>query len=116
MRVLQVKKNQEQPGNVFRTMNKKRHDHLLFLLRDAINLEHHYYVLLFFLAVRFSTSLFYAKLSKSPTSLGSNILVRVIEGLIQEKHTGQSDSTVHLMGVFGKLLSLHFYWPCKLEG
>lgn len=90
---------------------------ILFLLRDAINLEHHYYVLLFFLAVLdFSTSLFYAKLSKSPTSLGSNILVRVIEGLMQEKHTRLSDSTVHLMGVFGKLLSLHFYWPCKLEG
>lgn len=32
----------------------------------------------------------------------------MIEGLIQEKHTSQSDSTVHLMEAFSRLLSLPF--------
>lgn len=50
-------------------------------------------------------------------SLGSNVLVRVTEGLKEEIHKRQSDnSTVCLIGVLGKLLSLPFLLALQAGG
>lgn len=74
---------------------------------------HEYYVLLFILAVL--EFLHYC--SNCQNHLSSNVLVRVTEGLIQEKHKRQSDnSTVCLIGVFDKLLSLPFLLALQAGG
>lgn len=75
---------------------------------------HEYYVLLFILAV---LDFLHYCLTVKIIPLGSNVVVRMTEGLIQEKHKRQSDSSsVCLIGVFGKLLSLPFLLALQAGG